>query len=179
MKIDRTWAMPTPDTFQCLPIGAFVKRYLMESQISIDPFARNCNWASITNDLNPKTSAMYHMDVKDFLLMVQVQGIKPDLVIFDPPYSPHQIKQCYQNIGVTMGSNDGQRPGRWSFEKDIINDITTTGGVVLTFGWNTYGMGKSRGFEIEEILLVCHGAGHNDTICMAERKAYVQHALFT
>ena len=26
-------------------------------------------------------------------------------------------------------------------------------------------------FEQIEILLVCHGAGHNDTICVVERKA--------
>jgi hypothetical protein len=32
-------------------------------------------------------------------------------------------------------------------------------------------MGFSRGFEVEEIMLVSHGRGHHDTICMAERKA--------
>ncbi|MDE1882322.1 MAG: hypothetical protein KGI89_17440, partial [Euryarchaeota archaeon] len=32
------------------------------------------------------------------------------------------------------------------------------------------GMGKKYGFQIEEILLVCHGSDHNDTICMAERR---------
>jgi hypothetical protein len=48
--------------------------------------------------------------------------------------------------------------------------ILTNDAVVLSFGWNTSGMGKARGFEIEEILLVCHGSDHNDTICMAERR---------
>jgi hypothetical protein len=43
-------------------------------------------------------------------------------------------------------------------------------GIVLSFGWNTVGMGKKRGFEILEIMLVCHGGAHNDTICMAERR---------
>jgi len=32
------------------------------------------------------------------------------------------------------------------------------------------GMGKGLGYEIVEILLVCHGSDHNDTICLAERK---------
>jgi hypothetical protein len=32
-------------------------------------------------------------------------------------------------------------------------------------------MGKKHGFEIIEVMLVAHGGAHNDTICMAERKA--------
>lgn len=31
-------------------------------------------------------------------------------------------------------------------------------------------VGKKHGFEQIEILLVCHGAAHNDTICVAERR---------
>jgi hypothetical protein len=31
-------------------------------------------------------------------------------------------------------------------------------------------MGKKRGMELVEIMLVSHGIGHNDTICMAEQK---------
>jgi len=41
---------------------------------------------------------------------------------------------------------------------------------VLSFGWNSVGMGITRGYEIVEILLVCHGGAHNDTICIAEKK---------
>jgi len=40
---------------------------------------------------------------------------------------------------------------------------------VISFGWNSGGIGKTNGFEILEILLVAHGA-HNDTICTVERK---------
>lgn len=32
------------------------------------------------------------------------------------------------------------------------------------------GIGKTRGFEIVEILLVAHGGNHNDTIVTVERK---------
>jgi len=52
-----------------------------------------------------------------------------------------------------------------------IDRVLAPNGKVLWFGWNTTGMGKKYGFEIEEILLVCHGSDHNDTICMAERRA--------
>ena len=35
---------------------------------------------------------------------------------------------------------------------------------------NSIGIGKKKGFEIIEILLVCHGRAHNDTIVTVERK---------
>ena len=38
----------------------------------------------------------------------------------------------------------------------------------ISFGCNTCGLGKSRGFEITRILMVCHGGMHNDTICTVE-----------
>lgn len=53
-KFSRVWAMPNSDTFSVRPIGEFVHRYLCRSASSVDPFARNKDWATQTNDLNPK-----------------------------------------------------------------------------------------------------------------------------
>ena len=124
------------------------------------------------------TAAMYHMDALDFLQSMIREGIEPDLVIFDPPYSPRQVKECYDGIGLKMGREGGQRTHAWTRERDAIDVMLTDNGTVLSFGWDSIGMGKGRGYEIEEILLVCHGAGHNDTICMAERKHIIQPGLF-
>lgn len=50
---------------------------------------------------------------------------------------------------------------------------------MLSFGWDSNGFGVTRGFELTEMLIVCHGAGHNDTICTVERKTESrQHGLF-
>lgn len=46
------------------------------------------------------------------------------------------------------------------------------GGKVITFGWNSGGIGYKYGFEIERILLVPHGGWHNDTICTVEVKTH-------
>ncbi len=54
--------------------------------------------------------------------------------------------------------------------KDQMAIITKPNGVVISFGWNSNGMGLSRGFEIEKILIVAHGGPHNDTIVMKERR---------
>lgn len=44
--------------------------------------------------------------------------------------------------------------------------VCKLGTVVLSFGWNSVGMGPK--FEQREILLASHGGSHNDTICLAE-----------
>lgn len=171
VKFSREWSMPNRDTFSIKPIGKFVHRYLDKSEMSIDPFARNKNWATHTNDLDPSTSAQHHMDAEEFLKCAGRQhGREFDLVIFDPPYSPRQISECYKSIGLKVGMKETQNAALYARVREFITPILKPGGVVLSFGWNSSGMGKIRGYEIEEILLVCHGAAHCDTICLAERK---------
>ena len=168
--MSRVWAMPNHNTFEIKPIREFVLKYLSQSKFSIDPFARDSKLATITNDLNPDTDTGYHLLAKDFLSVMKERQIKPDLVIMDPPYSIGQIKQCYESFGADFGQHEAQFTPSWVEERDIIKEILTNGGVVLSFGWNSNCMGKTRGFEIVEIMLVAHGGPHNDTICVAERK---------
>lgn len=170
MKFSRVWAMPNADTFSVSPIGDFVRRYLAVSKVSIDPFARNKRWASHTNDLNPHTQAEYHMDAENFLLMLASQGLKADLVIFDPPYSPRQISECYKSVGLEVGMKDTQSAVLYQRVRNAILPILNDEAIVLSFGWNSVGMGKKHGFEIIEIMLCAHGGAHNDTICTAEKR---------
>ena len=58
----------------------------------------------------------------------------------------------------------------WSKQKDEIARILKPNGICISCGWNTNGVGKTRGFEQIEILLVAHGGNHNDTIITVERK---------
>lgn len=162
--------MPNGDTFSVPPIGDFVRRYLSASKVSIDPFARNNLWATHTNDLNPKTAAMHHLDAEHFLKMCAEWGIKADLIIFDPPYSPRQISECYKSVGLEVGMKETQSALLYKRVRDAIVPVATDDAIVLSFGWNTVGMGKRHGFEQIEIMLCCHGGAHNDTICLAERR---------
>lgn len=162
--------MPSHDTFSVKPIGEFVRRYLEKAHISVDPFARNKQWATHTNDLNPATSAQHHMDAEAFLRMLASDGVKADLVIFDPPYSPRQISECYKSIGLEVGMKETQSALLYQRVRDAIATVCTDDAIVLSFGWNTVGMGKRHGFEQIEIMLCCHGGAHNDTICVAEKK---------
>ena len=168
----RVWAMPNSDTFSVPVIGAMVQRYLAAAKISCDPFARNKRWATHTNDLNPKTEAEHHMDAEDFLKMLAAKGVRCDLAILDPPYSPRQISECYQEAGIKCGMKETQNAALYSRVKNALAEVLTDDAIVLSFGWNSAGMGQKHGFEIIEGLLVCHGAAHNDTICLAERRRH-------
>ncbi len=170
MQMSRTWAMPNADTFSVPPIGEFVKKYLVDSVVSVDPFARNKDWATYTNDLNPDTTAQSHMDAEEFLKTLAVEKVYADLVIFDPPYSPRQISECYKSIGREVGSKETQSAVLYQRVRNAIAPILSENAIVISFGWNTVGMGKKHGFEIVEIMLVCHGGAHNDTICLAEKR---------
>ncbi len=166
----RVFAMPSHETFSIPPIAEFVGRYLERSKVSVDPFARNYRGATHRNDLDIATEAEHHMDAEAFLVMLHARGVRADTGIFDPPYSPRQIAECYSRVGRVVDQAATQSAGLYRRVKDALNDLVETGGVVLSFGWNSGGMGKNRGYLLEEVLLVNHGGAHNDTICIAERK---------
>lgn len=115
--------------------------------------------------MNPEKPAKFHLHAKDFA--AQLEGTYKG-VLFDPPYSLRQVKECYDKIGVKLFQEDTQR-----FPQNVKEPIASkiiTGGIAITFGWNSQGFGKKLGFEMIEILLVPHGRSHNDTIVTVERK---------
>jgi len=167
--MDRIWSMPNKWTFKIKPIKSLIMRYVGEPMFPrgkwVDPFAGENSPAQITNDLNPKMPTTYHLDALEFAKGLPEQY---DGILFDPPYSLRQLKECYENLGISMTQKESN-----SFWSDIKNELATAvkpGGIVISFGWNSNGLGLKRGFEIEEILLVAHGREHNDTIVTVERK---------
>lgn len=170
MRFSRHFAMPSRDTFSVSPIGNFVRRYLATAERSVDPFARNKRWATYTNDINPATAAEHHMDAEVFCLMLVEQGVSVDLGLFDPPYSPRQISECYRDANLSATTEDTQNARLYKRVRDALDQIVRPGGIVLSFGWSTNGMGVGRGYELVEIQIVAHGGAHNDTLCIAERK---------
>lgn len=165
MKISRAWQMPNSKTFQIKPIGELIKKYSFGE--IIDPFANSNKLATITNDLDEQYDTDYHLDATDFLKMFDDSSV--DTVLYDPPYSPRQVAECYKQLGLTVNMETTQA-SYWAKQKAEIGRIVKKGGIVITCGWNSGGIGKKHGFEIVEILLVAHGGWHNDTIVTVERK---------
>ena len=107
------------------------------------------------------------MDALDFLKSIKTAYA--DIVLYDPPYSPRQVKECYDSIGLPLTAEETKASWRAS-HLDEIARILKPGGFALSFGWNSNGVGKKRGFEIVEVLVVAHGGSKNDTLCTVERK---------
>ena len=163
--IERTWAMPNKWTFTIKPIKELLDQEFTNG-IWADPFAGKNSPATITNDLNPKMPTTYHMDALEFMRKFDTNSI--DGVLFDPPYSSRQVKECYEGFG--SGKLWDGRTSFWSDIKNEIAGVVKPNGKVICFGWNSGGCGMSRGFTLKRILLVPHGSTRNDTICTVEIK---------
>lgn len=173
MIITRQWAMPNSRTFSIKPINELIMKYircLPPNPVIIDPYANNNRMGTITNDIDPDCDADYHMEATEFLHdMLNSRGGVADLVLYDPPYSPRQLSECYKKFGRSVTMTDTQS-SYWSRQKKMVAQLVKPGGYTICFGWNSNGIGKTNGFEIVEILLVAHGTTHNDTICTVEKK---------
>ena len=162
MKISRVWCMPSIWTFTIRPIAELLEMYNV-GYGWCDPFAGENSPAQFTNDIEGR-GAKSKMDGLDYLKSQADASF--DGVLFDPPYS---VEQCLRRYTPKHNGTAG-RAEYWARCKDQIKRIVKPSGTVMSFCWDSTGMGKKRGFEIIEILLICHGACHNDTIVTVEKK---------
>lgn len=180
MIMSRAVASPSAWTFRIRPIVELLARYVPAGgEGFIDPFAGYNSPAQWTNDLDPETPAIWHMDAEAWAKAIcgmQFSNggavIAPPFqgVLFDPPYSYRQITEHYRKLGLKASQLDTSS----NFYNRVMNaccDAIVPGGHAISFGWNSTGFGARRGFRPVEILLVNHGAHHNDTIVTVERKS--------
>ena len=177
LEINRKWAMPNSKTFSIKPIQELiidVSNRCGKNITIVDPFANEQLIKQyiefdkyISNDLDTQYNTDYHLDATDFLKNIPSDSV--DLVLYDPPYSPRQVSEVYKKLDMSVNMQTTQS-SYWSKQKKEISRIIKKNGRVITFGWNSGGIGKSNGFIIEDILLVPHGGWHNDTICTVEIK---------
>lgn len=168
IKFDRVWAMPNANTFSIAPISSLIGRYFKGDWV--DPFARVSPYNKLcvaTNDLNPEMDTTHHMEALDFLS--EFGDCSIDGVLFDPPYSPRQISECYKSVGLEVHMEDTQSSFYTERKREVAR-IVKHGGLVICCGWNSGGIGEGLGFEMLEVLIVPHGGAHNDTIVTVERR---------
>lgn len=146
MIIERRWAMPNKRTFDIKPIKELLFQQFRQGIDVLDPFPFE-----------------YKEDATEMLNKIEDESY--EYAVFDPPYSPRQLKECYKGKGEYDTKNS-----TWKRWKDLLAKKIKVGGKVISFGWNSGGLGKKRGFKLKKILLVAHGGNHNDTICTVEIK---------
>jgi hypothetical protein len=156
--------MPSRHTFLIKPIRELLARYVGDGRGWADPFAGENSPAEHTNDLNPLKPTTHHLHARDFAAACPdpLEG-----VLWDPPYSPRQIREVYDGMRIKGLVADFQFLGRI---KKILGPKIKPDGLAICCGWNSAGFGKTLGFELIEVLLVSHGKDHNDTIVTVERR---------
>lgn len=162
LRIERVWEMPNRYTFKIKCVADLLREVMAGTWA--DPFCGQYSPAQLRNDADESNEANSHEDGLEFLRALPSDSV--DGVLFDPPYSTEQALRKYKPVqNGTAG-----RAEYWARCKDEIARIVRSGGRVVCFGWDSTGIGKTRGFELERVLLVCHGACHNDTIITVEEK---------
>lgn len=159
MRIERIWAMPNLYTFTIHPIKKLIEEEKTQG-MWIDPFSGKNSPAMVTNDICIDLPATHHLDALAFLRLFPSASV--DGVFYDPPYSITQARN--------YGKKEFGNMRYWADCKDEVARVLRPGGKCLCFGWTSQGIGKSRGFVLERVLLVPHGGSKNDTICTVETK---------
>ena len=110
------------------------------------------------NDIRKDMPADYHLDALEFVSKKIVTGF--DTVVLDPPYSYRKSMEMY-NGAVSSSFNQ---------VKNELPRIMHEKGRVITLGYHSVSMGKSRGFELEAVAVLSHGGAIHDTIISVEKR---------
>ena len=144
IKFERVFAMPNHKTFEIKPIKELIEQERIAGEfIDLFPYP-------------------YHKDALRFLKDM------PDnyywFMLYDPPYSQRQLFEMYKNLGENLQSNSNY----FKLLDEQIDRVMKPKGKVIRFGWNSKRI--SPQFDIKRIMLVNHGAAHNDTIVTIQSK---------
>ncbi|WP_338982069.1 hypothetical protein KST94_03720 [Fusobacterium nucleatum] len=81
--------------------------------------------------MNCEYDTDFHLDALDFIKQFSDNSI--DGILYDPPYSPRQVSECYKEFGKKVTS-EMTRSTFWSMQKVEISRILKRLGVAITFG---------------------------------------------
>lgn len=111
-------------------------------------------------DIDPEMNPDYLMDSYDFVLMAKDRQMFFDTIILDPPYNLRKAREKY----------NGRYIGSFTKIKNELSYLQKPSGIIITYGYDTVGMSKSRGYTKIEVCIVCHNGDHNDTLVIMEKK---------
>ena len=175
MEINHVITNMTNQPFENKHVRRLIDKYIRKSAnnnfphgpgLWIDPFARDSFTTLqshfITNDLNAKMPTQYHMEFCDFAKFLYVRSTEdyePIMyhgLVFDPPYTLRMLKDHYMDDDCAIAETIPlwQTNNMWGNGKDLIAERMVLGSYAISFGYHTHGMGKHRGFQKKEILIL-------------------------
>jgi hypothetical protein len=151
---------PSKWTFEQPKLKKWTESWCQGNVLNLFAGKIKLNVDEIRVDLSNEFQPDYCMDAYEFV--TTWDKFYFDTIIFDPPYNLRKAREKYGTEGKYIGID--------TKIKNKLSGILNPGGLILTYGFNSVGMSKSRGFEKIAICLVCHNGNHNDTIALVERK---------
>lgn len=128
--------------------GKVLNLFAGKTQLDIDEYR-----VDISSEFSPDICC-------DAFNFIETTNKKFDTVILDPPYNIRKSREKY----------GGNYIGHLTKIKNALPRVLNEGAFVISLGYNSVGMSRSRGFEKIAICLVCHSGDHNDTIVVVEQK---------
>ena len=167
-NLKRVHCALSTETFMTKPIRDLLTRWIGSDHLMVDPFACNAKRVTTTYDISDGAVAQCHTDVLNFLALMKRDGRKFDRGLFYPMHTSRQLAECFEENGHNLAQAGTQ--SFWHKARDDLNEVIKPGGIVISFGWSSVGMGKRRGYQLIDGLLMCHGSDRPDTIAVVEQK---------
>jgi len=164
MKFTYLWQSPKKWTFQMKKVKRYIEKESFGFCLNLFAGKTKLRIKEIRVDSSNEFQPDYNMDSLEFIKKWEKEK-KPlfDTIILDPPYNLRKANEKYK----------GHFTNNWIETLKIVGRILKPNGKIITLGFNSVGLSKSKGFEKEAICLICHGGAQNDTIIVIEKKIFM------
>lgn len=162
MRIEFTYLTQPPKryTFQQPKLKRWTEKQCKGKTLNLFAGITKLNVDEVRVDIDKNALADYYMDAFEFIIHAKLVKMEFDTIILDPPYNLRKSREKY----------GGRYIGSFTKIKNALLAILSKEAIVITFGYDTVGMSKSRGFKKTGICIVCHNGDHNDTLCLVEQR---------
>jgi hypothetical protein len=150
---------PKRYTFQQPKLREWTEKQCKGKVLNLFAGTTKLNVDEVRVDIDKNVPANYYMEAFEFVNFAKEQGMKFDTIVLDPPYNLRKSREKY----------GGRYIGSFTKIKNALLPLMNEGCIVISYGYDTVGMSKCRGFEKIGVCVVCHNGDHNDTLCLVEQ----------
>ena len=150
---------PKKYTFQQPKLREWTEKQCKGKVLNLFAGTTKLNVDEVRVDIDKNVPADYYMEAFEFVNFAKEQGMKFDTIVLDPPYNLRKSREKY----------GGRYIGSFTKIKNALLPLMNDGCIVISYGYDTVGMSKCRGFEKIGVCVVCHNGDHNDTLCVVEK----------
>jgi hypothetical protein len=147
---------PKKFTFEMPLVKLWVEKWSKGKVLNLFDGKTKLNLDEYRVDIDKEMPADYYGDSYNF---IKNTSMKFDTIILDPPYNLRKAREKYNGYSYQ---------GAFTRIKDLLPGLLNPDGRIITFGYDSVGMSKSRGFTKIALCLICHNGDHNDTIGLCE-----------